>query len=108
MTVVAAAVHALALATSMMQCHTHGVVGAQHRSGPSTVPDAVPDAQNGVVNIMNTEDNCTYPKNCPNQVLPRADKQTWMMNRSTIIMPCNDTGFTDPRSTLGWGVVDFE
>lgn len=30
------------------------------------------------------------------------------MNLSTIIMPCNDTGFTDPQSTLGWGIVDFD
>ena len=33
---------------------------------------------------------------------------TWQMNRSTIIMPCNNTGFTDPKSTAGFGVVDFE
>jgi hypothetical protein len=31
-----------------------------------------------------------------------------MMNASTIIMPCNDTGFTDPETTKGWGVVDFD
>ena len=30
------------------------------------------------------------------------------MNLSTIIMPCNDTGYTDPKTTLGWGVVDFD
>lgn len=30
------------------------------------------------------------------------------MNASTIIMPCNNTGFTDPKSTLGWGIVDFD
>ena len=29
------------------------------------------------------------------------------MNKSTIIMPCN-TSFTDPNTTLGWGVVDFD
>jgi hypothetical protein len=51
---------------------------------------------------------CTYPANCPGKVLPRADKQTWMMNKSTIIMPCNDTGFTNPQTTLGWGIVDFD
>ena len=27
---------------------------------------------------------------------------------STIIMPCNNTGFTDPQTTLGWGIVDFD
>lgn len=37
-------------------------------------------------------DNCSYPINCPGKVLPRADKQTWQMNKSTIIMPCNNTG----------------
>ena len=30
------------------------------------------------------------------------------MNASTIIMPCNNTGFTDPKTTLGWGIVDFD
>ena len=34
--------------------------------------------------------------------------QTYQMNRSTIIMPCNNTGFTDPESTKGWGIVDCE
>jgi hypothetical protein len=52
--------------------------------------------------------SCSYPINCPNDVLPRADKQTWVMNASTIIMPCNNTGFTDPQSTKGWGIVDFD
>merc|ERR1711959_363901 len=52
--------------------------------------------------------SCNYPTNCPNKVLPRADKQTWMMNASTIIMPCNNMGFTDPQSTKGWGIVDFD
>ena len=33
---------------------------------------------------------------------------TYQMNLSTIIMPCNKTGFTDPASTAGWGVVDFD
>lgn len=51
---------------------------------------------------------CAYPENCPGKVLPRADKQTWAMNSSTIIMPCNNTGFTDPKTTLGWGIVDFD
>ena len=30
------------------------------------------------------------------------------MNKSTIIIPCNDTGMTDPASTLGWSIVDFD
>ena len=33
---------------------------------------------------------------------------TYQMNRSTIIMPCNYSGFTDPQSTKGWGLVDFD
>jgi hypothetical protein len=32
---------------------------------------------------------------------------TWQMNASTIIMPCNYTGFQDPATTAGWGIVDF-
>ena len=32
----------------------------------------------------------------------------WQMNLSTIIMPCNNTGWTDPASTKGWGTVDFD
>ena len=59
-------------------------------------------------NVLQTPPNCHYPANCPDKVLPRADKQTWMMNKSTIIMPCNNTGYTDPSTTLGWGIVDFD
>ncbi|CAE8730362.1 unnamed protein product [Polarella glacialis] len=33
---------------------------------------------------------------------------TYQMNRSTIIMPCNSSGLTDPASTKGWGIVDFD
>ena len=54
---------------------------------------------------------CTdWPQTCPDgkSGIPRAPyKQTWMMNLSTIIMPCNNTGYTDPSTTLGWGIVDF-
>ena len=28
--------------------------------------------------------------------------QTWVLNESTIIMPCNNSGFTDPARTVGW------
>ena len=38
------------------------------------------------------------PSVCPYPV-------TYQMNRSTIIMPCNESGLTDPQSTLGWGIV---
>lgn len=33
---------------------------------------------------------------------------TWVMNQSTIIMPCNNSGFTDPKSTVGWAIIDFD
>lgn len=33
---------------------------------------------------------------------------TYQMNRSTIIMPCNESGLTDPHSTRGWSIVDFD
>ena len=32
----------------------------------------------------------------------------YQMNQSTIVMPCNKSGFTDPASTLGWGIIDFD
>ena len=48
-----------------------------------------------------------WPQSCPGTV-PRAPyKQTWQMNLSTIIQPCNDTGFLNPETTKGWGIVDF-
>ena len=52
---------------------------------------------------------CTdWPQSCPGTV-PRAPyRQTWQMNLSTIIQPCNDTGFLDPETTKGWGIVDFD
>ena len=34
--------------------------------------------------------------------------QTWQMNQSTILMVCNNTGYTDPKSTAGWSLVDFD
>eukprot|EP00729_Bicosta_minor_P009579 gene9579-35456_t len=37
-----------------------------------------------------------------------AGDPVWQMNLSTIIMPCNNTGPTDPSSTKGWGVIDFD
>ena len=49
---------------------------------------------------------CEWPRTCPG-TLPTMN-QTYQMNRSTIIMPCNNTGFTDPKTTLGWSIVDFD
>jgi hypothetical protein len=33
---------------------------------------------------------------------------TYQMNMSTIIMPCNYSGFTDPKTTVGWAIIDFD
>ena len=33
---------------------------------------------------------------------------TYQMNASTIIMPCNYSGFQAPSTVAGWGVVDFD
>jgi hypothetical protein len=47
-------------------------------------------------------------------VLAVADAQkpykppTYQMNMSTIIMPCNYSGFTDPKTTIGWAIIDFD
>jgi hypothetical protein len=49
-----------------------------------------------------------WPNVCPGTVPRSPYKQTWLMNLSTIIMPCNYTGYTDPASTKGWGIVDFD
>ena len=40
-------------------------------------------------------------------VLPTFE-HTYQMNKSTIIMPCNSSGVTDPQSTKGWAYVDFD
>ena len=33
---------------------------------------------------------------------------TYQLNQSTIIMPCNNSGFTDPQTTVGWSIIDFD
>jgi hypothetical protein len=30
------------------------------------------------------------------------------MNESTIIMPCNNSGYMDPKRTIGWSIIDFD
>jgi len=30
------------------------------------------------------------------------------MNKSTILMVCNYSGYTDPQSTKGWSIVDYD
>jgi hypothetical protein len=34
--------------------------------------------------------------------------QSWRMNDSTIAMPCNYSGFTDPASLAGWAITSFD
>ena len=34
--------------------------------------------------------------------------QSWRMNDSTIAMPCNFSGYTDPAAMAGWAVQDFD
>ena len=48
-----------------------------------------------------------WPRVCPG-TLPPADTQSWLMNRSTIIMPCNYTGFMDPRTVAKWSIKDWD
>ena len=33
---------------------------------------------------------------------------TYNMSRSTIVMPCNDSGFFDTSLTKNFGIVDFD
>ena len=33
---------------------------------------------------------------------------TWQMNASTIIMPCNYTGYQVPKTVADWGITDFD
>ena len=33
-------------------------------------------------------------------------QQTWLMNESTIMMVCNDTGFVRPDVSARWTIVD--
>ena len=33
---------------------------------------------------------------------------TLLQSTDTLHRPCNNTGFTDPASTAGWGIVDFD
>ena len=32
----------------------------------------------------------------------------YQMNQSTIIMPCNNSGYMDPERTVGWSIIDFD
>ena len=32
----------------------------------------------------------------------------YQMNHSTIIMPCNNSGYMDPARTVGWSIIDFD
>ena len=53
--------------------------------------------------------NCTWPMTCPG-TLPLMN-QTWQMNLSTIIMPCNYTGLYDYDAypqLAKFGLVDYD
>ena len=39
--------------------------------------------------------------------LPSAPPR-YQMNLSTIIMPCNNSGYMDPQRTVGWAIIDFD
>ena len=39
--------------------------------------------------------------------LPAAPAR-YQMNRSTIIMPCNNSGYMDPVRTKAWSIIDFD
>ena len=72
--------------------HTHGMMTLVSWGLPAGLVLALSlhaDAQLGIPSV------CPYPV-------------TYQMNRSTIIMPCNESGLTDPESTKGWGIVDFD
>jgi hypothetical protein len=32
----------------------------------------------------------------------------FQMNQSTIVMPCNNSGYMDPERTVGWAIIDFD
>ena len=32
----------------------------------------------------------------------------YQMNQSTIVMPCNKSGYMDPERTVGWSIIDFD
>lgn len=31
----------------------------------------------------------------------------YQLNQSTVLMPCNNSGYTDPARTAGWAIIDF-
>ena len=33
---------------------------------------------------------------------------SYQLNASTIIMPCNNSGYTNPKTTIGWSIIDFD
>lgn len=75
-----------------------------HRMRMETAPSA------GALAVSVADTPCTgdqWPRVCPG-TLPRPDTQTWQMNRSTIIMPCNNTGLTDPRTVANWAITDWD
>ncbi len=73
-----------------------------HRSRPDT---ALRAAEAPYSDTPCTGDQ--WPRVCPG-TLPAPATQSWQMNRSTIIMPCNYSGLTDPRTVADWAVTDWD
>jgi hypothetical protein len=46
----------------------------------------------------------------PKEVVGKLPNQPprYQMNQSTIIMPCNNSGYMDPKRTVGWSIIDFD
>ena len=46
----------------------------------------------------------------PQEVVGKLPNQPprYQMNKSTIIMPCNNSGYMDPKRTVGWSIIDFD
>ena len=86
-----------------MRAHIFAALMALARPSPST-------ASTPRVAALSADPPCTgdqWPRVCPG-TFPRADTQTWLMNRSTIIMPCNYTGFTDPAAVANWSLHSWD
>jgi hypothetical protein len=48
------------------------------------------------------------PPPWPSTPLPSQWKPTWQMNMSTVMMPCNVSGWFDARLAAKYGIVDFD
>ena len=44
----------------------------------------------------------------PNAIAVPRSAPDYQMNHSTIIMPCNNSGYTNPATTASWSIIDFD